>query len=155
MRTIALATLLACGSPATEDSPMPKHVRTPPSFEAGPEIGPADELRAWFKASESATVRVPVVIERRADGLGGVQSAWVGASAEPAPADALQLTLDDTTMGISLADQLRNLCPEDGRCVVWIEGRWGAALDPQATDVITVRAVRGDVPADARLGVEG
>ena len=79
--------------------------------------------------------------------------AFIGTAPEPPANDAIQLDLDDSTLGIDLDTRLRSLCDAgDEPCVVWIEGTWGRAVltfsrhvstsEPPAGPAIRRQAIR-------------
>jgi hypothetical protein len=86
---------------------MKKSSYVSPSYVRGPAIADSSELVAWL-ATQQRRVRLPVVIDRRASTRGYVGS--------------LEIELDDTALGISLADRLRSLGGD--RVALWLEGRW-------------------------------
>ncbi len=93
----------------------------PAGFVAGPRITPTAELLAWLQtpAQPRRRIRLPVVVEF--DEL-GIRDCFVGDDD-----DRLAIRIDDTALGISLVDRLRGDHP-GGRCVVWLEGYWGALV---------------------------
>lgn len=136
---LLVALLVGCaGRAATAASPPSPEppVATPPRpmtpspdvpFADGPAIDDQAALRAWLAAAKAdrRRVRLPVVVVF--DAL-GVQKAWIGNGGD-APADgAVLLKLDDTAMGVSLLDRLRQACPAR-TCAVWLEGTWGPVLE--------------------------
>jgi hypothetical protein len=103
----------------------------PPSVTAeGPAIRPAAPLLAWLDrearsdSGERRRFRLPVVVRHD---VRGVTAAFVGVTDDP-DADTLSLALDDSAMGVSLADTLRSRGA--GTHIVWLEGYWGALLAP-------------------------
>lgn len=89
---------------------MKKSSYVPPAYVRGPAVSDSAELVAWL-ATQVRRVRLPVVIEQRSPTHG-----YVG---------PLAIELDDTALGISLADRLRTLGGD--RCALWLEGRWTRA----------------------------
>lgn len=125
----------------------------PQSFVDGPALSPASAVLAWLDGEgKGQRVQLPfaVVVSPL-----GVESARLGAP--PLADDALSVKLDDTALGVSLADQLGKLCGADGACDVWLEGVWGATvggldgpgmpLFGPAKPTFSVRAVGAVVPA--------
>lgn len=84
-----------------------------------------DELVEWLSAAKEKTVLLPVVIQD--DGL-GVDSAMIGATTTIDPTSTVELNLDDSGMGISLHDSIREYLVND-RCVVWLKGRSGKLIE--------------------------
>lgn len=92
------------------------HVDVP--FTRGPALAPVEGLKAWLAAQRRddghpRLVRVPVVMD--CDGLGQPRNARVG---------GLPVALDDSALGISLADRVRQACPGAATCHAWLEGLW-------------------------------
>jgi hypothetical protein len=55
----------------------------------------------------------------------GFGEAFLG-TADPAPAEAIYLDLEDSALGISLLDRVRRRCPEPATsCALWLVGYWG------------------------------
>jgi hypothetical protein len=89
---------------------------TPPpelEFVDGPAIDDTDALREWLAAhdGERRQLRLPVSMD---NGL-GVSNFAVGSVA---------IDVDDTALGISLADRARSRCGAQARCRLWLEGYW-------------------------------
>jgi hypothetical protein len=79
--------------------------------------GPAldSDLIAWFEGEGSGKwVRIPIVVVPQVLGL---SSGTLG---------SVKLSLDDTGMSVSLADRVRDDCPYDEPCTIWVEGFWGS-----------------------------
>jgi hypothetical protein len=136
----------------------------PEGFEPGPALEPPGPLLSWLEDREGATVRLPVTIELRREGLRAVDSAYLGDSER-----GISLDLDDTTMGVALTTQLAEICPDARRrCRVWLVGSWGpplaggprlappgdAGLDDDGSHPFTVRSVEGEIAdSDSALRV--
>jgi hypothetical protein len=97
----------------------------PPTYVRGPAIANSSELVAWL-ATQARRVRLPVVIDPRSPMQG-----YVGPVA---------VELDDTALGISLADRLRSIPPTfDGtRCALWLEGRWTRSQGSYVLAIVNV-----------------
>ncbi|MGV3624593.1 MAG: hypothetical protein ACO1OB_27485 [Archangium sp.] len=85
--------------------------------EKGPPVEPVDALKAWLEASGDRVVRVPLTVTKT----------------PPSDVDArigsMPVEVDDSALGISLAERVRMACAEEKTCTVWVEGRWrGGAL---------------------------
>ncbi len=120
----------------------------PPVFVRGQALSPEGELDAWLVRQQAAQrlVKLPVAIWRRDGVLAGVDHAEVGLA--PQPRGDRRLRLDDSRLGIALAERLRQYCPSNEvRCVVWISGQ----LDV-ANKVFVLAAVHGrvDKPDEVR-----
>lgn len=92
----------------------------------GPSTADAAALTAWLARQLAVpdrpeTVRLPVLVE-----LGVARSTVAGGRVLSGAKEALALSLDDTALGISLADRARQACPGQDRCALWLEGRWRA-----------------------------
>lgn len=97
----------------TGASPKPMTPPPPLAFVRGVAVADAPALKAWL-TQQTATVRLPVALELAP--VHAVKNARVG---------TLALKLDDSALGVSLADRAHQFCPRDGRpCVLWLEGRW-------------------------------
>lgn len=95
-------------------------------FARGPAVSPASDLLAWFEGEgKDKKVRVPLVIVPDPLGLG---KGYIAPSAATPEADGLLVKIDDTGMSVGLADRIRNDCPYDQPCAIWVEGTWGALL---------------------------
>ncbi len=141
----------------------PRH-RTNRAFRPGPAILPSSELREWLDGLEQnggprPLLRLPVVIEFAAPHRLSIARAWIGGpGAEPAPG-SIRLRLDDSGMGIPLAEAALRECPGDApSCALWLEGHWGPLVSPappygeQGDDnpAFAVLAVHGPVKNDGR-----
>lgn len=145
---VALAVLLAaCSSRPAERSAtpppetpaqngadaMPQHLKTPEperTFVDGPPIEPPDALLKWLETTASAEprprIRLPVVVRFRDQHRLGLDGGHIGVSPAAMPG-VIQVTFDDSAMGVSLLDRVRSSCPDEKQtvCAVWLEGTWG------------------------------
>lgn len=110
-----------------------------------PLLSDPSAVRAWLEGpGKRQVVRLPVVVHR---GLFGIEDAFLAG----VPADqALRLYLDDTALGIPLAEHVRTDCPLDQSCTVWIEAVWGptvagSPLIPEGHHIVSVRRYGGRV----------
>jgi hypothetical protein len=120
-------------------------------FVLGAELLPASTLRPWLLARGDVVLRLPVVVDR---GVAGLRGGRVG---------ELDVTLDDTALGVGLLDRLRSACPGAGPCHAWIEARVGAG--PDDGPALRLRVLRFDraviegdrivVEVEAPPGVDG
>ena len=111
---------------------MSQRLKTPEperTFVDGPPIEPPAGLLAWLDKTGAAEprqrIRLPVVV-RFADGHRiGLDGGHIGVSPAITPG-AIQVALDDSAMGISLLDRVRQACPDEKQteCAVWLEGTW-------------------------------
>lgn len=149
---IAAAALLACNRPAERSenpsaeppgSPtsrptnratdaMPEIRKTPEperTFVDGPPIDPPAELLEWLEATAAAQprkrIRLPVVVRFGDAHRIRLDGGHIGVSPAALPG-AIQVALDDSAMGISLLDRVRDACPDQKQtvCAVWLEGTW-------------------------------
>lgn len=97
--------------------PGAMQLKPPPklAYVHGPSTADAAALRQWLE-QQQAVVRLPVRVTLSS--TGGVTGGEL-LSKEPFP-----LTLDDTALGVSLADRARQHCPGAAQCALWLEGRW-------------------------------
>jgi hypothetical protein len=150
MRPVRLAALLTVGCalwacPASTSSAkggpdMQLRPHAELTFTRGHALSPPAALRAWLDQQGKKLVRAPVTVDT--DPLGSVRGARLG---------ELAVTLDDSALGISLADRLRHACPDAATCRVWLEGLWDASNPAEPTLRLRrfVREVQGSEPADA------
>ncbi|MFO1054615.1 MAG: hypothetical protein U1F36_20525 [Planctomycetota bacterium] len=102
-------------------TPAPVH-----PFVHGPALADGPALAQWLakRAADGARplVRLPVLVL-----LANPPSTVQGARLLGAAPDAATLTLDDSALGIGLADRARQACPGAAECPLWLEGRWTGA----------------------------
>ncbi len=100
------------------DAPGPKPVSPPvtPGWSRGPAVQPVAELEGWLRGAGRTELRVPVELTLSALGIEG---AVIGLGGE-----RLGLDLDDSGLGISLADRARDACGTAATCAMWLRGRW-------------------------------
>lgn len=120
--------------------------RTPVKFKRGPALVPSDRLVASLDAlaagdGDSPQVRLPVVVKLDPTGL-GVAGARLG---------ALSIALDDSRLGLSLADRLGQACPGADQCAIWLEGYWRS---PAVLDIRHVGEAIADLAAADHCEVE-
>lgn len=129
------------------------------AWEVGPGVDQSAALENWIHAASAKPsgkpplVRIPVVASMDEHRL-GISSAFLGVSADAS--NQIALHLDDSALGISMADRLRQRCPEARRsCVIWVEGYWGPLVDlPRDRDAtppytFAVLEVLSESPASA------
>jgi hypothetical protein len=111
----------------SETKPETEPTVTEPTFVDGPAITPTPDLAAWLGKNKGNLLRLPLVIEVEPFGVG---PAWIGMTADDAPADAIRIELDQGAMSVGLTDPLVALCKDTStRCVAWIQGYWGPTMD--------------------------
>jgi hypothetical protein len=110
-----------------------------PTYVRGPAVANSSELVAWL-ATQSRRVRLPVVIDPRSPTQG-----YVGPVA---------IELDDTALGIPLADRLRS--SGGARCALWLEGRWTRSQGSYVLAIVNVgeriESVEAATHAEAEQG---
>lgn len=115
------------------------------SFVRGPELTPADKLVAWLdeqkRGGEPKLVRLPISLAKR-----GPKFSTVGARVGGA-ADALPVFLDDSALGIGIADRARTQCKDAPTCAMWVEGYW-RGKDDAGGYTFQVMTVRDPIAAD-------
>lgn len=145
---MTLFLILACATQPlpVETSPTEKAPMEKTSLDAQDQTtdGPAldGELLAWLESSKGS-IQLPVEVRRSVLGIDG--GTVLGAN--------LDLRLDDTRMGIGLADQLGVVCGDEGPCAVWLEGEWGATLPDPTEDALptfSVQKVIGKVESEPK-----
>jgi len=137
---VAATWLLGCEKKVEPEEKRPSVKQKAPRTESptelawkvGPGVDQPAELENWIQevrakpGEERLLVRIPVVAfmdEHRLQ----ISSAFLGVSADAS--NHIALRLDDSALGISLIDRLRQRCPEDRRpCVIWVEGYWGPLI---------------------------
>jgi hypothetical protein len=111
-----------------------KKPEPPRNFVDGPTIDPPAKLLEWLEKTATAEpkrhIRLPVVVRFADQHRIGLAGGHIGVSLAVTP-DAIQVSLDDTAMGISLLDRVRDACPDEKQtaCAVWLEGRWAGGPD--------------------------
>ena len=84
----------------------------------GPSTASSPALGKWLEQQHD-TVRLPVMVT-----LGTAGSTVAGAQVLTGSAEQFPLSLDDSALGISLADRARTACAGAAQCPLWIEGTW-------------------------------
>jgi len=124
-------------SKAKADSKMTRMTpnAAPGEFVAGPTVGLAAELLAWFKEHAMSNgkrqrFRVPVVVAFEDKYRLDLGEAFVGGSPDVAKDERLRLDLDDGALGIALLDTVQSRCGEGQMtCSLWLEGYWGPLVE--------------------------
>jgi hypothetical protein len=111
-----------------------KKPEPPRNFVDGPPIDPPAKLLEWLEKTATAEprrhIRLPVVVRFANQHRIGLDGGHIGVSPAVTP-DSIQVSLDDTAMGISLLDRVRDACPDEKQteCAVWLEGTWAGGPD--------------------------
>ena len=143
--SLALLAALACSARSPEAAEAPEIMAGPKtpdttvrSFVRGPSTSPAGALEAWLDQQpgdgEPPRLRLPVVLQPAQVGF-SLRDARIGNGA-----DALVVRLDDTALGIGLADHARRHCQGQTRCALWIEGHWGRVEGQPRVRVLKMHA---------------
>ena len=145
MRTalfVVIASALSFAQTSLAHEPVPaamtKRPIKAPEMEPGPKIHPPKALLAWLNDAKNkgAYVRLPVVFQKTKAGGEHWGQPYVGVPGDAPSTERIYLTLDDTTLGMSLMMRLDSMCKKGGialskegdRCHVLIDGRWGSGL---------------------------
>lgn len=146
---IAAALGFACG--CEEQRPQPEHAAVTAATEMqkrpfeehqfvhGPQIATGSGLETWLARScepgnSPDILRLPFTLT-----LGRARSSVAAAAlgADPGVLD-LAVRVDDSALGISLADRASQACPDAARCLLWLEGTWQDAAGECSFRVVRV-----------------
>lgn len=137
---------------------MTTHNKTPDagsSFDGGQPLTPADALVTWLDAQKRGDapqlLKLPVVLAKGPMGY-GTANAKLG----DAP-DALTVFLDDTALGIGIADKAR-ACKDKPSCAMLVEAYWvgkGMAGDLELRVMRIIEIIDGAVPKVAQVEAPG
>lgn len=128
---VAVATTLALGCKPRSTSPQaPEKMEMRPFQE--PDYGtgiPLDNPMNLAKSLESTVdskklVKIPVHFERTGSNLRAYDRAYIGTEEAPSGSPVLNLRLNDSALGVSLADRIAQHCPEGAGCSLWLVGYW-------------------------------
>ena len=116
------------------------------TFADGPALEPADALQKWLDAQVDSAgkpkrVRLPVVVTQGEHGF--ERRGFVGTE------KGLALQLDDTAMGVSLADHAHRVCKDAKRCVLLLDG----TVQKGTLRILWIQAVKGEAPTKAQVEV--
>ena len=103
-----------------------------------------ESLERWLQEQGAeAVLKVPIGLEVTPL---GVERAWVIYGGRADQEAKLVVRLDDSRLGVSVADRARALCDED-TCKIWVRARVGPAMPGLPTSderpVLTVISVEG------------
>ncbi len=146
MLLIVLLTLADIGPRPMPNTPGPMKPEPKRTFADGPALEPADALQRWLDAQVDAAgkpkrVRLPVVVMQREHGL--ERTGFVGSE------KGLALQLDDSSMGVSLADHFHRVCKDATRCVLLLDG----TVQKGSLRILWIQGVKGDAPTKAQVEV--
>lgn len=69
--------------------------------------------------------RIPVIVELDGDWRRLIRSAYIGVVADLATEDRIYLSMEDSALGVSLAERMNQYCPNEHVCRLWVAGYWG------------------------------
>lgn len=123
---LMLATGCATAQVPPEPSPLesrPMQLTAPPTlaFVHGPSTASAPALARWL-SQQHDTVRLPVLVS-----LGVARSTVAGGQVLTGSSEPFPVALEDSALGISLADRARTACAGADQCALWLEGGWRPA----------------------------
>ena len=139
------------GEQTTLTSTSPKTPEQPKQFMPGPTIRPSGPLLRWLNntvpsvSGPRVRVRLPVIIRfyQPHQPHIGIAEAFIG-TVDKVDSETVLLRLNDTPMGVSLFDRVRERCSKsETACAVWLEGYWtdfvGSAGLPQHFSFTVIR----------------
>lgn len=97
-----------------------------PAYEPG---RPCDDVAKLLPSLDLATtskklVKIPVFLERAESGIRSYEKAYIGTQQMPDGPQRVNLRLNDSALGVSLADRIAQYCPDAGGCCLWLVGYW-------------------------------
>jgi hypothetical protein len=147
----ALLTLVAHADIAPPRPMLPRPMTPEPQrrFADGPRLD-SPTLHAWLKsmvtdAGQPRRVRLPVLMTRRPP-VGVERLARVGG------AQGLELELDDSAMGVGLADHYRRVGGDAPSCVLLLDG---VLTGERGFRILWIQPVKGPTPTVAQVEVPG
>lgn len=123
-------------------------------FEAGPAVEEREQLLAWLaqharEGGSARTLRLPIALGLRDGGLHlGDAHLGLGSAEGGVGGERLVVLLDDSALGISLLDRVRQLARADGSCELWLEGSWLGST--RSGGSFAVQRVKGPIGAAER-----
>lgn len=88
-----------------------------PEFVVAAAIGSKAELLAWLtRQSASTLLRVPLELEVSVLGITGASIGFAS--------DRLQVKVNDSALGESLADRAHGWCGDQSTCAMWVWANW-------------------------------
>lgn len=114
---------------ATAMAPGNKTPFNDSAWKAGPAILPRATLLAALAekppSGKTRLWRLPIVIELEATGLRQIKLAYIGTDTTLSKEDRITVQLQDLFLGVSLDDRIRQHCPHQSTCRLWVAGTWG------------------------------
>jgi hypothetical protein len=114
----------AIAQSSSKPSTMEMKAFEEPAYKLALTINDQETLLKRLKqaSNQKRLVKIPVVIARSADGLGGWQDAYIGTKADAS--DPVKIRLNDAALGVSLSDRMHQYCGEAQICKLWLVGYW-------------------------------
>ena len=151
--------ITSCGKGATVDKPSGNGSMNKTSnkgsgaaFDRGAALSSPDKLVAWLdsqkRGDEPRLVRLPIVLSRGQVGF-DISKAKVGGGA-----NALEIYVNDSSMGVGLADRADDKCGDAETCAFRIEGYWrgkqtgGLQFDANKAELLTADALAAATHAE-------
>lgn len=120
-------------------------------YERGPSIYPADQLLAWLEQQKpdlgEIVLRLPVQCTLKPNKM-NLLKAQIGDAA-----DALQIKVNDISLGVPVAARMQQLCEDQDTCMLWLRGVWRGG-EKKEFQVSKVDGVISDADKSAATFVE-
>lgn len=117
---------------------MIKTARPAPEFVVAQALSPRAELLAWLDSQAATTLlRVPVELEVSVLGVGGAALGFGD--------DRLEVKINDSALGESLADHAQSWCSDQRTCAMWVWATWNDGI-------LRVTKAEGPIAAADRAG---
>ncbi len=72
--------------------------------------------------------RLPIFIELTPDDDRAYRRAFISVDPAMPKESRIELWLEDSALGVSLQDRVRQYCPNGGSCGLWVAGYWGSDM---------------------------
>lgn len=99
----------------------------PSAWTKGVAVTPTDQLLTWLDAQkrdgEALLIKVPVVVGKGFGPGFDISNSKIG---------ELEVVLDDTALGVGVADKAMSFCRGKDSCAMWLEGYWKGKGAPGA-----------------------
>jgi hypothetical protein len=132
----------------TTEAPMIS--KNPANFIPGPAIKPSTQLLDWLnKEAKTASgsnkrLRLPVVIHFEDSYRLAIGNSFIGTSDADRDQNTIFLSLDDSSMGVSLLSKVTDICPKTtNSCALWLEGYWGSLINLNIPGLSELREDKG------------
>jgi len=132
--------------PKPKSSPGPMTPEPKRTFADGPDLTATEALSKWIdqqrdEQGNPKRVRLPVLVKKGAQPGGVERKGFVGDE------KGLTLELDDSAMGVSLADRYHQFCKEAPSCVLLLDG----VVEKGRFRIRWIQAVVGPAPVKAQV----